>query len=204
MLPAFVDSAAFGLSLFPLPTVALYVGYVAVYWPAIRTRRFETGRPYRYGSQPRSGACGLFYGGAVIRTRADDPTERRTQRWEEILGDVGFRRIEPAARILDCAEVLTEAMDRIARNERLANQGDYQALSILRYTRHVGERLTITDIADGLGDTTATTTNRVNRLQALGYAMIARTQQREDWLRVLTDHEREKLATLLGKLNQAV
>lgn len=41
ILVAFVDSAALGFSLFSLLSVVLYVGYVVVYWPAVRTRRFE-------------------------------------------------------------------------------------------------------------------------------------------------------------------
>ena len=163
----------------------------------------------------------------MIRTGIADPTERKIRRWETILGDVGFARIEAAARILDCADVLTEAMDRIARDESLANQGDYQALSLLRYAHHVGRQLTVTDIAEDLGDTTATTANRVRRLQTLGYVersphptdrrsahilitaagagsaermVIARTRQREDWLGTLTDNERATLTDLLGKL----
>ena len=163
----------------------------------------------------------------MIQTGLADPTERKIQRWETILGDVGFGRIEAAARILDCADVLTEAMDRIARDESLANQGDYQALSLLRYAHHVDRRLTVTDIAGDLGDTTATTANRVSRLQTLGYVersphptdrrsahilitatgvgsaermVMARTRQREDWLGTLTDTERATLTALLNKL----
>ena len=41
ILVAFVDGAALGFSLFSLLSVVLYVGYVVVYWPAVRTRRFE-------------------------------------------------------------------------------------------------------------------------------------------------------------------
>ncbi len=163
----------------------------------------------------------------MIRTGRHDPTERKIRRWEEILGDGAFVRVEAAVRILDCAKVLAEAMDRIARDEGLANQGDYHALAILRYARHVGQRLTVTGIAEGLGDTTATAANRVKRLHALGYVkrsphptdrrsvhivittagaeraehlVMTRTRQREDWLSTLTDHERATLANLLEKL----
>ncbi len=38
---AFVDAAAFGFPLFSLLSVVLYVGYVVVYWPAVRTRHLE-------------------------------------------------------------------------------------------------------------------------------------------------------------------
>ena len=165
--------------------------------------------------------------GPSLRPERDDPTERKIRRWGEILGDVGFERIEASARILACADVLTDAVDRIVRAEGLANQGDYQALSILRHAHHTGRQLTVTDIAAGIGHTTATTANRVARLEALGYAsrsphptdrrsvhivitaagaesaermVIARTHQREQWLAVLTDEERATLTALLAKL----
>lgn len=157
----------------------------------------------------------------------DDPTEDKIRRWEAILGDVGFDRIEAAARILTCADVLAQAMDRIAQTEGLANRNDYQALSILRWARHEDRQLTVTDLATALGDTTATTANRIGRLQALGYVkrtphptdrrsqhititdqgaasaermVIARTSQREQWLSALTDHQRATLTALLAKL----
>lgn len=160
-------------------------------------------------------------------TRPDDPTEDKIRRWEAILGDVGFDRIEAAARILACADVLAEAMDRIAQTEGLANRNDYQALSILRWAKHEGHQLTVTDLATALGDTTATTANRIARLHTLGYInrlphptdrrshhitittagaataermVLARTSQREQWLSALTDPERATLATLLTKL----
>ena len=82
----------------------------------------------------------------------DDPTEDKIRRWEAILGDVGFDRIEAAARILTCADVLAQAMDRIAQTEGLANRNDYQALSILRWARHEDRQLTVTDLATALGD----------------------------------------------------
>lgn len=165
--------------------------------------------------------------GPSLRPDQDDPTRRKIRQWEELLGDVGFERIEAAARILACAEVLAEAMDQIARSEGLANQDDYQALSVLRRGHPSGQQFTVTDIAARINATTATTANRVARLESLGYVkrsphptdrrsvhiiitpagvksaermVIARTRQRERWLSVLTDHERTTLATLLGKL----
>jgi len=160
-------------------------------------------------------------------SRPDDPTEDKIRRWEAILGDVGFDRIEAAARILACADVLAEAMDRIAQTEGLANRNDYQALATLRWAQHEDRQLTVTDLAAALGDTTATTTNRISRLHTLGYIkrtphptdrrsqhititpagaasaermVLARTSQREQWLSALTDHQRATLTTLLAKL----
>ena len=118
-------------------------------------------------------------------------------------------------------------MDRIAREEGLANQDDYQVLSALRIARHLGQEQTITDIAAKLGSTTATIVNRVDRLQGLGYVqrtphptdrrslhltitpqgtacaqriVLQRTEQREQWLAALTDEERVTLTGLLHKL----
>jgi len=157
-----------------------------------------------------------------------DPTERKIRQWEEILGDAGFGRIEAAARIVACANVLADDMNQIARAEGLANQGDYQALAALRHGQHTGRQYTVTDIATALGDTTATTANRVSRLQALGYVdrephptdrrsvhihitpagtasaermVLERTRHRDQWLSVLTDDERDTLAALLGRLD---
>lgn len=156
-----------------------------------------------------------------------DRTKWKIRLWEQILPDSGFDRIEAAARILQCAAYLTEAMDRIARAEGLANQDDYQALSVLRLAHHSGHQLTATDIATSLDDTTATTTNRLSRLERLGYArrephptdrrsvyvtitpegtasvermVLARTQQREQWLAALTDEQRHALNSLLALL----
>ena len=41
MLLAFADATLFSFPLFSLLAVVLYVGYVVVYWAAIRTRRAE-------------------------------------------------------------------------------------------------------------------------------------------------------------------
>lgn len=177
-----------------------------------------------------TGAGGVprFSGGdASFLSHHGDRTKWKIRLWEQILPDFGFDRIEAAARILQCATYLTAAMDRIARSEGLANQGDYQALSVLRLAHHTGHHLTATDIATSLDDTTATTTNRLSRLERLGYAqrdphptdrrsvyvtitpdgaasvermVVARTQQREQWLAALTDQQRHTLTSLLARL----
>ena len=41
MLVLLADAGLFGFPLFLLPAAVLYVGYVVVYWGAIRTRRVE-------------------------------------------------------------------------------------------------------------------------------------------------------------------
>ena len=156
-----------------------------------------------------------------------DPVRRKIQQWEQIIPDAGFDQIEPAARIVHLAARLTEAMDRIARREGLANQHDYQALSALRIADHAGKRLTITELAAELDSTTATMVNRIDRLQQRGLLeraphptdrrsllltltpdgtasvermVQARTRQREQWLTVLTPDERATLNSLLTKL----
>ena len=177
-----------------------------------------------------SGAGGVpaFLGGnPPFLSQPGDLTKWKIRLWEQILPDSGFERIEAAARILQCATYLTAAMDRIARAEGLANQDDYQALSVLRLARHAGQQLTATDIATSLDDTSATTTNRLSRLERLGYAkrdphptdrrsvhvtitpegaasvermVLARTRQREQWLAALTDEQRHDLTSLLARL----
>lgn len=177
-----------------------------------------------------SGAGGVptFSGGdPPFHSLRGDRTKWKIRLWEQILPDFSFDRIEAAARILQCATYLTAAMDRIARAEGLANQDDYQALSVLRLAQHAGHQLTATDIAESLDDTTATTTNRLSRLERLGYAqrspnptdrrsvyvtitpegtasvermVVARTQQREQWLAALTDQQRNTLTSLLTYL----
>ncbi len=159
-----------------------------------------------------------------------DHIEWKIYQWEQILPGSGFDRIEPAARILQLAAVIVREMDKIAKDEGLINQGDYQVLSILRISRHLGEEMTITDVAGRLASTTATMVNRVDRLEALGYVrrtphptdrralylavtpegiacvqriVVLRTRRRERWLACLTDEERASLTKLLGKLASA-
>ena len=156
-----------------------------------------------------------------------DSVEWRIQRWEQILPGGRFDRIEAAARIIQLADDLGAAMDRIARQESLANQDDYQVLSELRIAEHLGQDQTITDIAAKLGSTTATVVNRVDRLENLGYVqrrphptdrrslhltitpqgtacvqriVLQRTQQRDRFLAALSDEERVILTGLLQKL----
>ncbi len=158
-----------------------------------------------------------------------DPTKWKIRQWEQILPGAGFDRIEAAARILDCASGLAAAMDRIARAENLANQDDYQVLSLLRIAQHTGQQLTVTNIATALETTTAATALRLNRLEARGYArrsqhptdrrsvhvtitadgaasveriITTRTHQREQWLAALTHQERSTLTALLTKLGR--
>lgn len=166
----------------------------------------------------------------VIEPDPNDPIEWKIHQWEKILPGRGFDRIEPAARILQLAASLVRDMDLIAKREGLANQDDYQVLSALRISTHLGQVMTVTDAAAKLGSTTATIVNRVDRLEKLGYVertphptdrrslhltittegidcvqriVVHRTQQRERWLSVLTDLERAHLTTLLGKLAAA-
>ncbi len=156
-----------------------------------------------------------------------DHIEWIIHQWDQILPGSGFDRIEPAARILQLAGVLVKEMDKIAKGEGLVNQGDYQVLSILRISHHLGEEMTITDVASKLASTTATMVNRIDRLEALGYVrrtphptdrrslhlsvtpegiacvqriVVLRTRRRERWLGGLTDEERDTLTRLLTKL----
>ena len=168
-----------------------------------------------------TGATGRF---------TDDPIDWKIQNWERVLPGTGFGRIEAAARLIQLGAVLTEAMDRIARQEGLANQGDYQVLSVLRLAHHQGQMMTATDVATKLQMTTATMVNRIDRLQGLGYTrrtphptdrrsaslaitsegkacvqrmVLGRTEERERRLAVLTDDERAALTAILAKLAAA-
>lgn len=161
------------------------------------------------------------------RSADPDPVRWKIRQWEQIIPGGGFDQIEPAARIVHHAGRLTEAMNRIARREGLANQNDYQVLSVLRIAHNGGQRLTITELAARLDSTTATMVNRLDRLQhhgllertphptdrrslhlaltPTGIAAVermvqARTRQREQWLTALTPDERAILNTLLSKL----
>lgn len=161
------------------------------------------------------------------RPADSDPVRWKIQQWEQIIPGGGFDQIESAARIIHHAARLTEAMDRIARREGLANQNDYQVLSVLRIAHHTGQRLTITELAAQLNSTTATMVNRIDRLQDHGLLertphptdrrslhlaltpdgaasvermVEARTRQREQWLTALTTDERATLKALLNKL----
>lgn len=156
-----------------------------------------------------------------------DPVRWKIRQWEQIIPGGGFDQIEPAARIVHHASRLTEAMDRIARREGLANRHDYQVLSVLRIAHHGGQRLTITELAAQLDSTTATMVNRIDRLEhhgllqrtphptdrrslhltltptgiATAERMVqARTRQRRQWLTALTPDERTTLNTLLSQL----
>lgn len=153
----------------------------------------------------------------------------KIDRWEQVVPGA-FRKIEAAARLQQLAGVLGEAMDQVAMNEGLANQGDYQVLSVLRLTDHRGESITATEVARQLEMTTATMVNRVDRLERLDYVkrvphpidrraanlvitpdgiacaermVLRRTEERERRLAVLTDEERTTLTAILRKLATA-
>jgi len=159
----------------------------------------------------------------------DDPIDWRIDRWEKAVPD-DFRQIEAAARLSQLADNLGEVMDRVALEEGLINQGDYQVLAILRLADHRGESMTATEVARELNMTTATMVNRIDRLERLGHvkrvphpidrraAYLAitptgiaceekvvrrRTMEREQRLSVLTDEERATLTILLRKLTAA-
>ena len=103
----------------------------------------------------------------------NDPTDWKIHNWEQVLPGTGFDRIEAAARLVQLGAALTETLGRIARQEGLANQGDYQVLSILRLAHHQGQLVTATDVATKLQMTTATMVNRIDRLEKLGYTQRA-------------------------------
>lgn len=153
--------------------------------------------------------------------------EARIREWAEILGDAGFSHVSAVVHLFSLADALDEEMNQIARSEGLANQDDYHALSVLRRGHHRGQRLTVTDMASELGETTATTTNRLARLQRLGYVertahptdrrsvhiditasgaesaermVVERTQRRLRWLSALTDEEQATFSALIHKL----
>ena len=161
------------------------------------------------------------------RVPSQDDVRWKLDQWEQILPGSNFNRIEAAARIIQCAATLLNDLDRIACHEGLANQQDYQVLSLLRISRHTRRPLTVTDLAAQLGTTTATTVNRIDRLAGRGLVqrkphprdrrsvhlsltptgtrcvhriVRARTRQREQWLTALTDNERQTLTALLTKL----
>ena len=165
-----------------------------------------------------------------IRSAGDDPVDWKITNWERVLPGTAFDRIEAAARLTQLADALTEAMDRIAVQEGLVNQGDYQVLSVLRLAHHEGQMMTATDVANRLDMTTATMVNRVDRLQRLGYAertphptdrraaslaitpegmacaqrmVLRRTEERERRLAVLNEEERAALTAALRKLAAA-
>ena len=165
-----------------------------------------------------------------ISLASDDPVDWKISNWERVLPGTAFVRIEAAARLIQLAAVHTEAMDRIAMQEGLINQGDYQVLSVLRLAHHNGRLMTATDVANILDMTTATMVNRLDRLQRLGYAertphptdrraaslaitpegmacaqrmVLRRTEERERRLAVLTDEERAALTAVLRKLASA-
>ena len=165
-----------------------------------------------------------------IRPVGDDPVDWKISNWERVLPGTAFDRIEAAARLLQLAEALNEAMDLIAIQEGLVNQSDYQVLSVLRLAHHEGRLMTATDVANRLDMTTATMVNRVDRLERLGYAeriphptdrraaglaitpegtacaqrmVLRRTEERERRLAVLTDEERAALTAVLRKLATA-
>ena len=154
----------------------------------------------------------------------NDPVERRINQWEQILPGSRFDRIGPAARIVHLGAELTKSMDRLAKREGLSNQEDYQVLSALRVATGP---MTSTALATRLESSTATVVNRIDRLEALGYVrrephpidrrsvhvtitaagaacvertVIARTAEREHFLSVLTDRQRDTLEQLLAKL----
>ena len=156
----------------------------------------------------------------------DDPVGWKIEGWEQVAPGE-FYRIEAAARLQQLAGDLVAAMDLVAAGEGLANQGDYQVLSVLRLADHRGESMTATDVARRLVMTTATMVNRVDRLERLGYVkrnphhidrrasiltitpegvacaermVQRRTEERERRLAVLTEDERTTLTILLRKL----
>ena len=160
----------------------------------------------------------------------NDPIDWKISNWERVLPGAGFDRIEAAARLIQLAAVLTKGMDRIAVEESLANQGDYQVLSVLRLAHHNRQLMTATDVANNLGMSTATMVNRVDRLEKRGYVarvahptdrraaalaitpegtecvqrmVLRRTEERERRLAVLTDEERSILTATLRKLTAA-
>ena len=166
----------------------------------------------------------MTYVGGTI----DDPIGWKIDSWEQVAPGE-FHGIEAAARLQHLAGVLGEALDQVAVNEGLANQGDYQVLSLLRLAEHQGESMTATDVARQLGMTTATMVNRVDRLERLGYVersphlidrrasilnitpdgvacadrmVRRRTEERERRLAVLSDRERTTLTALLRKLTE--
>ena len=157
---------------------------------------------------------------------ADDPVGWKLEGWEKVAPGE-HHRIEAAARLQQLAGDLVAALDQAAASEGLANQGDYQVLSVLRLADHRGESMTATDVARHLRMTTATMVNRVDRLERLGYvernphhidrraSILAitpggvacaermvqrRNEERERKLSVLTDDERAALTMILRKL----
>ena len=160
---------------------------------------------------------------------ADDPIRWKLDRWEKVVPEA-FYKIEAAARIEQLAGILGKAMDRVAEEEGLINQGDYQVLSHLRLSDHRGESVTTAEAARQLNMTVATMANRVNRLERLGYVeriphpenrrasylaitstgivcaervVLRRTEQRNRMLSAITTAERRDLTDLLRRLAAA-
>ena len=159
----------------------------------------------------------------------EDAIGRTLDDWGQVVPEA-FHRIEAAARLEQLANVLADAMDRVAVEESLINQGDYQVLSVLRLAHHRGESRTSVEVARQLKMTPATMVNRVDRLERLGYVervphpldrraahlvitpegkacaermVLRRTEERERYLSALTDSQRTRLAALLRRLSSA-
>lgn len=158
-----------------------------------------------------------------------DVIGRKLDDWGQVVPEA-FHRIEAAARLEQLANILADAMDRVAVEEGLINQGDYQVLAVLRLADHRGETRTAVEVARELDMTPATMVNRVDRLEALGCVervphpldrrsahlvitpegktcaermVLRRTEERERYLSALTDSQRSRLTALLRKLSSA-
>ena len=202
--------------------------------PTTTENRGVAYRPAREAATPVDSTRGSVHGETKMTEATgritNDPIDWKIHNWEQVLPGTGFDRIEATARLVQLGAALTETLDQIARQEGLANQGDYQVLSILRLAHHQGQLVTATDVATKLQMTTATMVNRIDRLEKLGYTqrtphptdrrstnltitpegiacvqrmVLDRTKERERRLAVLTDDERAALTTTLAKLAAA-